>query len=170
MEFGTGGSTIRALLASNAKVYSVDSSLEWIHRIQGYRYIRKMQKSRLQLFHVDIGKTGRWGWPVEDSSSHLFPAYSSRIFSNIKCDEIDTILIDGRFRVACALNTILYFAGNENIRIMLHDFKLRTKYHVLLEYLREEDAMGTLSIFSIKPLTDLFSVKANIEKYKYDPA
>lgn len=36
LEFGSGGSTIRTLQKSNAKVYSVESSIEWIIMLENY--------------------------------------------------------------------------------------------------------------------------------------
>ena len=40
LEFGTGGSTFRTLLNSSAKIYSVDSDLNWIRSMQRYWLIK----------------------------------------------------------------------------------------------------------------------------------
>ena len=42
------------------------------------------------------------------------------------------ILIDGRFRVACALNVLKHI--NRDTYVYIHDFTDRPKYHVLLNY------------------------------------
>jgi len=45
---------------------------------------------------------------------------------------VDLILIDGRFRVACALN--LFDQIENNTTIIFDDFLNRKNYHVVLEY------------------------------------
>ena len=111
LEFGAGGSTFRSLRKSNAIVFSVDSSLEWIKLMEEYVFIKRMQnKKRLKLIHVDIGKTGLWGHPLDAESKELFPSFSSKVFGMLKQDvNLDTILIDGRFRVACTLKAIIEY-------------------------------------------------------------
>jgi len=168
MEFGMGGSTFRVLQKSNANVYSIDSSTDWISLMREYKQIRKMEKERrLSLFHVDIGPTKEWGRPVGDDNKEKFPNYSSYIFNLINKDTIDTVLIDGRFRVACALKTILKCHQNMNFQIIIHDFWNREQYHVLLKYFDEIDKVESLGVFKIKNNINLNSIKEEYELYKY---
>ncbi len=169
LEYGMGGSTFRVLQKSNAKVYSIDSSTDWISLMREYRQIRKMEKKgRLSLFHVDIGSTGEWGKPIDNSDKEKFPNYSSHIFTLIDKDSIDTVLIDGRFRVACALITILECNQNNNLQIMIHDFWNREEYHVLLKYFDVINKVDTLGVFKIKNNIDLNAVRDDYEFYKYN--
>lgn len=171
LEFGLGGSTIRTLLKSNAMVFSVDSSSEWIDELREYSYIRMMENQRLKLFHVNIGPIRKWGHPVDKGiNKEKFPYYSGYVFDQIKNVKLDTVLIDGRFRVACALKTIMEYSNKGNILLLIHNFWNRYhKYHVLLNYLVEVNRADKLSLFSIKKNVDLDSVKNNYEIYKYDP-
>ena len=169
LEFGMGGSTIRALQKSKAKICSIDSSLDWIREMREYFPIKYMEGKRLTLVHVDVGPTGGWGWPVGEETKDRFPDYSSHIFNIIDKSSIDTVLVDGRFRVACALKTILECHENDNLRIMIHDFWDRTQYHVVLKYLDVADCADTLGAFTLKKDIDLESVKKDYECYKNTP-
>jgi hypothetical protein len=170
LEFGTGGSTIRALKKSKAKIYSVDSSAEWIRSLRKYFLVRYMEKKRLLLLHMDIGPTKEWGYPVSMNLKERFLAYSSGVFSLIKKETLDTVLIDGRFRVACALKTILECYTNAGLTILVHDFWNREEYRILLNYLSEMDRAGTLGAFAIKKDIDLAAARNDYELYKYNPA
>src|SRR5215203_1130862 len=62
LEFGMGGTTFRALQKSRAKVYSIDSSREWIASMREYFFIRYMERRRrLSLFFMDVGPVKEWG-------------------------------------------------------------------------------------------------------------
>jgi len=168
LEFGMGGSTFRVLQKSDAKVYSIDSSTEWISLMQEYRQIRSMEKKgRLSLFHVDIGPTREWGRPVGDSNMEKFPDYSSKIFNLIDKEAVDTILIDGRFRVACTLRTILECYQNKNLQIIIHDFWNREEYHVVLKYIDSIEKADSLGVFKIKNNIDLKAISEEYDLYKY---
>ena len=167
-EFGMGGSTFHVLKNSNACVYSIDSSKEWIQLMKEYFYIRRMEKSRLKLFHVNIGRTKKWGFPSDNSQANLFPEYSSELFR--KADKVaDTILIDGRFRVACTLKAILEYYNHKNTRYIIHDFWNRPEYHIVLKYLNEIDSSDTLCVLKIKDIVDLNAVENDYNIYKYKP-
>ena len=169
LEFGMGGSTFRVLQKSSARVYALDSSSEWISLMREYRQIRKMEKKeRLSLFHVDIGPLKGWGRPIDNSHKEKFPNYSSDIFNLIKKDCIDTVLIDGRFRVACALKTIIECYQNKNLQIIIHDFWNREEYHILLIYLDSIEQADSLGVFKIKDNIDLDAVVEKYELYKYN--
>jgi hypothetical protein len=167
LEFGMGGSTIRTLLKSDANISSLDSSTVWLDMMREYRIIRNNEGKRLTLFHENIGQTGSWGFPTSEDSKDLFPNYSSSIFDKMNARIIDTTLIDGRFRVACTLKTILECYSNKNLRILIHDFWNREKYHIVLQYLDVLDKTDTLGVFSIKKDVALDSVEKDYEKYKF---
>ncbi|MCZ9877131.1 hypothetical protein OFP88_13935 [Brachyspira hyodysenteriae] len=76
-------------------------------------------------------------------------------------------MIDGRFRVACVLNTILNC--NKNIKIIIHDFFNREEYHILLNYLDTIEKSNSLGVFKIKENINTDEINKLIEKYKYNP-
>ncbi len=123
LEFGSGGSTFKTLQISRAVVHSVESDLFWMDQIRLHLFIKyHTMRKRLKFHHVDIGALAGWGRPANQDSKHLFPNYSSTIFDSITAEKIDTVLVDGRFRVACTLSTILHCHGNKGLRILIHDF------------------------------------------------
>lgn len=61
LEFGCGGSTFTSLMKSNAKIFSVESDLEWIYKLKDYKLIiDNIFENRLSLIHADIGRVGEW--------------------------------------------------------------------------------------------------------------
>lgn len=167
LEFGLGGSTLRALLKSNAKIYSVESSYEWISYMREYSIIRNNENKRLVISAVDIGPTQEWGIPREDNSRNLFPAYSENVFNEMNKNELDMALVDGRFRAACALKIILECHQNDKLQLMIHDFWNRPEYHVVLKYLDTIDKADSLGLFCIKKNVDLESAYKDYQAYKF---
>ena len=168
LEFGAGGSTLRALTISKAQVYSIDSSQEWIQFMHRYWIVRFLENKRLFLKFMDIGPTKEWGQPDGMQSKDLFPNYSSGIFPFLQGKKPDTILIDGRFRVACALQVIIHYHGQSGIKILIHDFWNRPEYHLVLQYLDVLNQTDTLGVFGIKKDLDITQLKAEYELYKYN--
>ncbi len=169
LEFGLGGSTIRALQKSKANIYTVDSSLEWIAYMRQYLIFRYFENKRLFIFPVDIGPTCKWGHPESDDFKNRFDSYSSNVFKLIDAERLDLVLVDGRFRVACTLKCILECHNNDDLKILIHDFWNREHYHVVLKYLDVVDKVDTTGIFSIKNNTCLKSVMEDYKAYKTNP-
>ncbi len=169
IEFGLGGSSLRAIQKSKANIFTVESNREWINYMQQYLVIRRHQHKRLHIFHSDLGPTRDWGYPVTDKNQHLFEAYSSNIFKQIDSKAIDTALVDGRFRVACTLKIIMECHMNQDVKILIHDFWNREQYHVVLKYLDTVNRADTIGLFSVKDHIDIESVKIDYNAYKHNP-
>lgn len=169
IEFGLGGSTLRAIQKSNAEIYAVESSSEWLAQMRKYFIFRYFENKRLHIFPVNIGPTGDWGYPEPDNDTNVFEDYSSKIFELIDRKSIDLALVDGRFRVACTLQIILSCYENKNIKIIIHDFWHREQYHMVLKYLDVVEKADTLGVFTIKNDIDIESVKNDFEAYKLNP-
>lgn len=168
-EFGSGGSTFYACSLPNIKkIYSTESDPMWINRLKGYNLIHEsVDKGLLEFIFVDLKIKGgaNWGYPGPDSTYEDWKKYGQSIlkFANSK---IDTILIDGRFRVACALHC-LSVIDNDTI-ILFDDFNNRPYYHILLDYYdiveKGGDRLAVLKkkIPNVVPSIDL------IKKYEND--
>ena len=102
---------------------------------------------RLHLHLVDIGKTKAWGFPVDESRKESWKSYPE-IVHQLDGDW-DTVLIDGRFRVACVVNVLLRV--DPRCRILIHDFWNRNSYHVVLNYLDVVRSVDTLGVFRKRP-------------------
>lgn len=169
LEFGLGGSTLRALQKSKAKIYTVESNPVWITFMRRYIVFRYHENSRLFVFHIDIGPAKKWGFPESSDYKEKFPDYSSRVFKPLDGEAVDTVFIDGRFRVACVLKVILECHKNENLRILIHDFWDRKEYHIVLKYLKTLDRTGSMGLFSVRQNVDLKSIAADYDLYKTNP-
>ena len=164
LEFGAGGSTFLALLNSNINITSIESDENWLNFLRSWAVILKYEHlKRLVFKHVDIGKTGEWGYPVSEDKKEFYPNYSSKIFEEKK--DFDLIFIDGRFRVACALTAILNCKNSTTI--LIHDYPIREEYHIVEKYLERIDTIDTLAIFKIKSDISFEDVRADYLKYKY---
>ena len=169
LEFGLGGSTLRAIQKSKATIYTVESSSEWINYMRKYIIVRYFEKTRLHIFPVNIGPVRAWGYPESNNFKNYFEAYSSNIFQSIDTKLIDLALVDGRFRVACALKIIIACHENSKIKILIHDFWNRPHYHAVLKYLDTVKGADTIGLFSIKKNVDLKSVEKDYQAYKFIP-
>ena len=126
-EFGSGGSTYQANLRDNIKkIYSVESDKSWHNKLKS---IVKNDKITYIYNEMD-SRENTWGYPGINSTYKQFINYSNQIL-NIK-DNIDFILIDGRFRVACALKCFNLIS--DNCYIAFDDFLNRQYYHVILNF------------------------------------
>lgn len=163
LEFGAGGSTYLALTQTNIPtIVSVETDENWIKHLQKWDVISK-NNDRLKFMHIFIGKTGPWGYPLENDQKDLFPNFSTLPFQNQK--KFDVIFIDARFRVACALQAILY--QPKNVKILMHDFNSRPAYHCLLEFLDIVDTADTMCLFKIKDHYNVQKLLTLYEQYKY---
>lgn len=166
LEFGAGASTYLAVLyGGSVSITSVESDAGWINYLCKWRCIRKAQrKKRLLLSHAYIGETGLWGSPINDDKRDLFPNYSMLVWEKIS-KRPDLVLIDGRFRVACAAATAL--KCDKNCIILIHDYPIREEYFIVEEFLDKVEEIGTLTQFRIKDNCDFKRVKDIYEMYKY---
>lgn len=140
-EYGSGGSTYEAARKSNIiKIYSVESDEDWIDKLLNVELYNKVK-----FIYVNIGASGNWGYPGSESTYDDWIKYS-KAFINIgdDRDKIDTVLIDGRFRVACVLNLFKYI--NEEVKIIFDDFLDRSYYHIVLNYFNIIDQAGRMVI------------------------
>jgi hypothetical protein len=167
LEFGAGTSTVMAAnTPSLESIDSVESSKPFIEDMLGRPEIGKaVAAGRLHIHAIDIGPTGEWGTPVDRASRHLWPDYSSRIFE-IDSDW-DLILIDGRFRVACCLNALLH--TGPACRILIHDFRWRKEYFVVLEFFDVVERLNSFVSLRRKTEIDTKKVGRVLRKYQYLP-
>jgi hypothetical protein len=144
LEFGSGGSTCLAARLVQTSIVSIDSSEPWLQNIEKYCVENKVP-TMPDLFHINIGQTGDWGYPTDPRTREIWPTYHRYIWTNPAGSNIDLCLIDGRFRVACFMQAILH--GNEDVLIAFHDFRSRKHYHIVREVAREVATAEDLSIF-----------------------
>ena len=158
-----GGTTLLAYITPNIeKIISIDSDYNWIQRIKSFKNLKNEEGKRIILHHINIGEVGNWGIPKLKNNSNI-SNYSKEIFQKYEND-YDFVFIDGNTRVACALQVILNC--KPDIKILIHDFNYRPKYHILYKYLDLIYAIDSFALFSIKEDIELNEIKKDYEIYK----
>lgn len=164
LEFGAGGSTLLAGAADVVEVHSVESSMAWLARVSRSELWAE-STSRIYSYFVDIGPTAAWGYPVKERAEG-FNYYSGAV-TELLSGTVDLILVDGRFRVACALRSIRLM--HEDSLLAFHDYTNRRHYHVVDRFLDKVRCVSTLCVFRRKPVLDVVDLMRQIENYAAVP-
>ena len=141
LEWGSGGSTLLAswiaLLPDSllSDIVSIESSVNFVNELRRTRApIRDAESAgKLQYKLADVGRTVKWGYPAtQDSQANQtrrqrhgnetqealwLQRYVGAVSPTACC--FDFILIDGRFREACALRALLL--SHNEMRVLVHD-------------------------------------------------
>lgn len=137
VEFGCGGSTLLLLEELGGPLVSVESDPKWLHRLAMEPACNDATSSgRWRGLHADLGPVGNWGWPRDRARFADGPIYSNAPW--LLCPAPRFVLVDGRFRVACALAALARLAPHGVVAV--HDFWGREYYRPLLEF---ADLIGT---------------------------
>jgi hypothetical protein len=163
VEFGVGGTTILAAECVDDWILSVDSSKDWIERVD--RACADKKTSPLILY-ADIGPVGDWGVPTDPSTRGRWSDYHSEIWKLPKSSCADLYLVDGRFRVACFAQTVLRCSPDAIIGI--HDFASRNHYHVVRDIAHEIASAEDISFFLPAPRSRGRALEI-LDKYRNDP-
>ena len=168
LEFGSGESTRYAARSPGlVSVDSVESSLPFLQSalLDKPDIQAALASGKLHIHRVDLGETVDWGHPKDDSRRHLWPNYSLAVFDQPR--SFDLVLVDGRFRVACAMAALL--STPALARIMIHDFWNRPYYHFLLDHFEVEQRVDTLVVLRKKDGHDAQQALTLLQIYQYLP-
>lgn len=162
LEYGSGGSTVEAA-RQRKKFTTVESDPYFLRAVQ-----QRIGRTDGNLIHVNIGLTGEWGYPVfkQKTSARLlrWAKYASAPWgTNI---DPDLILIDGRFRVHCALYSINQLNGRD-FELLFDDYVDRPFYGAIEQFARLKHFRGRMAIFGPKEF-DQADMDAAIERYAAD--
>lgn len=142
-EYGCGQSTEYVYKQTQASIFSVDTSKEWVEKIE------KLQvdgtPKRLNLNWVDVGEVAKWGTPISFEKRYNFKKYAGYFW--MSKEKPDLVLIDGRFRVLCFLTSIKY--APVGTKILFDDYTNRPFYHVAEELCKKLDTCGRQALFEV---------------------
>lgn len=148
LEYGIGGSTVLAAVSNLASILAIDSSDEWINKVK-----LEIEKSsftgNINLIHANLGPTGDWGYPLDESMLKSWPSYYASPWSIFHTENRspDLILIDGRFRTSCFLYSILNCESGT--RILWDDYLNRPEYHFVENVLAPQGLVDDMAIFNV---------------------
>jgi hypothetical protein len=140
VEFGSGGTTVLAD-RKGVPTISVESD-----RFYARAVATRLSSGCVKQIVVDIGFTGEWGTPI-CSTPEKGRKYATAPFGG---EFPDLILVDGRYRVACALESArrAYQAGAKAI-LIFDDYAARPHYHRVEQSLGSPEMAGRTAIFAI---------------------
>jgi hypothetical protein len=146
LEYGSGASTVFFAETTAIDIVSVESD---------YVYAKSVNKSidsnrkKLQILPAKIGLTGFWGYPIFRKKSYnkgwKYVNTPWRTIGEHYIPEI--VLIDGRYRVACALNILQRAANKFPVMIIIDDYVGREEYYVFEKFLKLSKTIDRMAFF-----------------------
>jgi hypothetical protein len=154
LEFGSGGSTVLAARLGKPTL-SVESDRFFARQVRA----RAGAAGMVKVLAPDIGMTKQWGVPVfrrptpkrlRKWSAYVFGPFAELERSGRQFP--DLVLVDGRFRVACALESARQAqALGRGLTIFFDDYAERDYYHVVERHLGKPRMAGRAAIFELAP-------------------
>jgi hypothetical protein len=144
LEFGSGGSTVLANELGIPTI-SVESDRFYAEAVR-----KALRRSALaQIIVPRMGLTSQWGMPVL-GKSRKGRRYVEAPFGRLGEQFPDFVMVDGRYRVACALTS----ARQANLargraQLMMDDYRDRPFYHAVEDYLGAPTRIGRAAVFEI---------------------
>ncbi|MBO9466009.1 hypothetical protein J7443_12265 [Tropicibacter sp. R15_0] len=151
LEFGSGGSTVMASELPGKRVFSVESDPDWAAMMKGWlEQNPPAAGTKVDMIHVDIGPTKEWGHPQDDSHWRQYQNYALGVWRQKNFVQPDVVLVDGRFRQACALATA--FLSKKPVDLYFDDYTIRKHYHKVEDYLGPPQITGRMAYFRVTPM------------------
>jgi len=169
LEYGSGGSTVVAAGLCPC-VISVDSDSRFLDAVTA-----KVQATnaacRFYPVYADIGRTGKYGKPLlrflPSEKWQRYPASPWEVLRRLGVMP-SVVLIDGRFRVACALRVLLELPNDAGAAILFDDFSNRPYYRIVLDFADEVERAGRLVVLRKRKNFDDFRGRVLSRRYERD--
>lgn len=167
LEYGCGGSTEAAVRLRVGRIVSVESDKNWIKQLgEKPELSAAIEDEKLHLMHVDIGPVGSWGTPTDKATVGRWPKYYLTPFEKFSYD-FDTVLIDGRFRVGCALACHAFL--KDNAIVMMHDYQTRDGYSEIEKFFNIIEYSNNLFVFEKKKIINPRSYYSAVLGWMFKP-
>jgi len=158
-EYGMGASSRWVLANTSAKVVAVDTSEAWVNSVKD----AFKDEPRLKARWIDVGPVGEWGVPLGFSRSDNFEQYFNAIWDDQ--DQPEVVLVDGRFRVACFLTSLLRAAPG--VRIIFDDYMNRPHYHLVEDFVKPAETCGRQALFIVPEALDRSLIAQRREAFRH---
>jgi len=148
LEYGSGGSTVMAAELGK-RVLSVESDKEWTRMMRDW-FVANPPIGDVDVIWADIGETREWGHPVSDRGWKRFSRYPLAVWDLPEFAHPDVVLVDGRFRVGCALATA--YRITRPVALYFDDYVNRRRYHEVEEFIgAPAETFGRMVRFDLEP-------------------
>mgnify|MGYP006295124069 CR=1 FL=1 len=149
LEYGSGGSTVMGADLGK-RVISVESDKAWARMMRAW-FAANPPARPVDVVWADIGKTREWGHPADDSAWNRFARYPLQVWDLPEFEHPDVVLVDGRFRVGCALATA--FRISRPVTLYFDDYVPRKRYHKAEEFIgAPAQTYGRMARFDVAPM------------------
>lgn len=166
VEFGAGGSTIM-FLRKKKKIISIENNKPYLDFISNIQYIKVgAANKQLGFKYIDTGEIKKWGRLKNDLKKDNWPNYYQTVWDDCRLTQPDIVLIDGRFRVMCALNAIPYIT--RNTIVLFHDFTAPKKYNSILQFYNVIDHANSLYVLRVKNDIDTAKLESMKKEFQFD--
>jgi hypothetical protein len=172
LEYGSGGSSLLAH-RSVQNLVSVESDRRFLRAVQRKLALQPLGAETV-LIHVNIGLTEDWGKPVFTKATQRrlrrWKKYAQAPWAHCRNRNLepDLILVDGRFRVACALESLLNLRAGNPCRILIDDYISRPHYNVIEEVADLIEMQGRMAVFQQTRNMDRERCKILVERHYSD--
>lgn len=138
----------------------MESDPAWIVKLRGLPDVAQAETTgRLRFVHA----TGDYGMPLDASAQ----ARWQTVWTDPATVEADLVLVDGRFRVACALEVLA--RCRPHTVLLFHDFWNRAPYHPVLAFTDWLGSCDSLAILRRKAVIDPTHFESVRRLYRLDP-
>ena len=148
LEYGSGGSTVLAASGQGKTIFSVESDTAWAAKMRLY-FRRNPPHSAVNIHSVDIGPTGAWVRPIDETGWKTYHHYPLSVWHRPDFRMPDVILIDGRFRSACFVTAALCLTAPATV--LWDDYVERRSYHEVERWLKPVSMHGRMARFELEP-------------------
>ncbi|MHA6261920.1 hypothetical protein ACXYMO_01860 [Arenibacterium sp. CAU 1754] len=150
LEYGSGGSTALAAEMPGKAITSVESDRAWKRMMDGWFAENPPAKgTSVDMIHADIGPTKDWGQPADDRGWKRYARYPLAVWQRDGFVHPDVVLVDGRFRIGCALATA--FSITRPVTLLFDDYANRARHHQVEEFIGTPNLIGRMGEFQITP-------------------
>jgi hypothetical protein len=169
LEYGAGRTSLLAVELGVPDVISVESDASFLEEV--VRSARAIDSAtNLHPVHADIGATGAWGAPTDRSAFAAWPGYAQA--GHARAAELglqpDFVLVDGRFRVACLLATIL--STPPGTEVLIDDYAGRSHYHAVEACAGTPQMVHRAALFAVPESFDAQEAAFALARYSVVPA
>ena len=165
LEFGSGGSTLE-LLNRGFQVTSLETDRFFANEVNQLAHSRF--NSRPVIF-LNIGPTGNYGYPATALKwiNHCMGRFR-RYINYPARKSFDTVVIDGRFRVAAFLSCVKTMETLPSL-IVIDDFLDRPEYQILNKYIKFEGSINGMQYFFPQSHINNEDLDKCLAEYSMDP-
>ena len=147
-EYGSGGSTVLAARLGRP-VVSVETDETYADGV-AHALAREPERADLtEVLWVNLGQIAEWGYPRDNSRMRDFYLYPTRVWETHGDRLPDTVLVDGRMRMACFLATLAL--TRQPLTLLFDDYHARRKYSRVETLLKPVDKVGRMAVFDVTP-------------------